>query len=111
VSRQRRTARAERERVAAAQLAARDGERARLAAARARRERRSQWWRRLRLWQRTPSSARRRERWGVLGALVLVLLVAVFVATRSVTLVVVTALVLLVAAPVLVVLGVGRDRR
>jgi len=111
MSRQRQVARAERERLAAQRAAQAQAERDRVAAARARRERRALLWRRLRLWQHGPGFRRRREQWGALGALALVLLVAIFVVTRSVTLVIVTALVLLVAAPVLVSVVIGRNRR
>ena len=111
MSKQRQLARAERERLAAQRAAQARADRDRAAAARARRERRATLWRRLRLWQHGPGFSRRRERWGALAALILVLLIAIFVATRSVTLVVVTALVLLVGAPVLVLFVVDRGRR
>ena len=110
MSRQRQAARAERERLAAQRAAAADAERARAAAARARRERRSLLWRRVRIWQHGPGFRRNRERWGALGALAMCVLLLVFVLTRSITDVIGTALVLLIATPVLVLLIVDRRR-
>jgi Flp pilus assembly protein TadB len=111
MSKARQAARAERERRAAQRAEQLADERAKAAAARARKERFALAWRRLRLWQHGPGFRRHRERWGALAALVLVLLVAIFVFTGSATLVLVTALVLFVGAPVLIVLVVDRSRR
>jgi len=110
VSKQRQLARAERQRMAAQRAAAQEAERAKAAAARARRERRSLTWRRLRLWQHGPGFRRNRERWGAVGALVMCVLLVVFVVTRSLEAVLGTALVLVIAAPVLVLLIVDRSR-
>ena len=110
MSKQRQVARAERERLAAQRVAAADAERARVAAARAKRERRSLLWRRMRLWQHGPGFRRNRERWGALGAVAMCVLVIVFIWTRSVEDVIGTALVLVIAAPLLVLLIVDRRR-
>ena len=110
MSKQRQAARAERQRLAAERVAAAEAERARKAAARAKRERRSLVWRRLRLWQHGPGFRRNRERWGALAALAMCVVVAVFVATGSLETVVGTILVLVIAAPVLVLLIVDRRR-
>ena len=110
MSKQRQLARAERQRLAAQRAAAAEAQRSKAAAVRARRERRTLLWRRLRLWQHGPGFRRNRERWGALGALSLCALVVVFVVTRSVAAVVGTALVLVIAAPVLVLFVVDRRR-
>jgi Flp pilus assembly protein TadB len=81
------------------------------AAARARRERRSAWWRSVRLWQHGPAFRRHRATWGALAALVLVLLVSVYVFSRSLGTTLLVALVCVVASPVLVMLFFDRSRR
>jgi hypothetical protein len=83
----------------------------RAARSRARREQLGLRWRRVRLWQHGPGFSRRREAAGALAALVLVLVVITYVVSRSATDVLVVALVLLVAAPVLGLLFFGRGRR
>jgi Flp pilus assembly protein TadB len=111
MSKSRQLARAERERAAAERTAARRAEHARAAAVRARQQRRALTWRRLRIWQHGPGFRRNRDKWGALGALVLVALVGVFVITRSIGAVLGTALVLIVGAPVLVLLFFDRSRK
>jgi Flp pilus assembly protein TadB len=110
VSKARQRARAERERAAAERAAAIRAEQARLAAARARRERRALAWRRVRLWQHGAGFRRNRERWGVLATVALLALLLVYLFTRSVGAVLGTALVLVIAAPVLVLLLIDRRR-
>jgi hypothetical protein len=111
VSKDRARARAERERLAA-QRAVEQAERdAALARTRARRDRWSLRWRHLRLWQHGPGFRRRREAWGMIGALILGALVLAYLLSRSIAVTVGTALVLLVAAPVLVMLFFDRSRR
>jgi Flp pilus assembly protein TadB len=110
MSKQRQLARAERERQAADRAAAVEAQRSKAAADRARRERRTLLWRRLRIWQHGPGFRRNRERWGALGALAMCALVVVFVVTRSVEAVLGTSLVLVIAAPVLVLFVVDRRR-
>ena len=111
MSKQRAAARAQRE-----ALAAQRAEQARLtaekaAAERARRQQRSLWWRRVRLWQHGPGFRRNRERWGALATLVLLAILLVYVVTRSLTAVFVAMLVAVVAAPVLVLLFFDRSRK
>jgi len=62
------------------------------------------------LWQHGPSFRRNRERWGALGALAMCVLLVVFIWTRSFEDVIGTALVLVIAAPLLVLLIVDRRR-
>jgi Flp pilus assembly protein TadB len=103
-------ARAERERLAAQRAAAARAEADKVAAERARRERRALAWRRLRLWQHGPSFRRRRETWGALATLVLVILLVVYLFSRSVGAVLATGLALIVCTPVLVLLFFDRSR-
>ncbi len=111
MSKQRALARAEREAAAKRRAdAARAGQRKRSAAQR-RRERRTLTWRRLRLWQHGPSFQRRRETLGALFTLVMATLLLVFLFTGSLTYIVVTALVFVVAGPVLVLIFFDRRRR
>jgi Flp pilus assembly protein TadB len=110
VSRQRQVARAERQRRAAERAAAAEAERRRAAEARARREQRALVWRRVRLWQHGAGFRRNRERWGALAAIAMGALLAVYLFTRSIGDVFGTALVLVIALPVLVVLVVNRSR-
>jgi Flp pilus assembly protein TadB len=111
VSKQRQAARAEREAADAARKQQTRAERERAAAQRARSERRRLLWRRLRLWQHGPGFRRRREGWGALGTLVLLVVIVVFVVTRSVEAVLGTALIGLICAPLLVMIFVDRSRK
>jgi Flp pilus assembly protein TadB len=111
MSKERAAARAKR-----AAEAAERAEHARLAAAkaaeeRARREQRTLWWRRVRLWQHGPGFRRNRERWGALATLVLISLLLVYFLTRSLSAVFGAALVAVIAGPVLVLLFVDRSRK
>uniref|UniRef100_UPI0035C9A576 hypothetical protein n=1 Tax=uncultured Jatrophihabitans sp. TaxID=1610747 RepID=UPI0035C9A576 len=81
---------------------------ARRAQAAARRERRALVWRRVRLWQHRPGT-RERERLGLLGILVLIVLLTVFVVTRSWSATLGAALVCVIAAPVYLVLHRSRS--
>ena len=111
MSKARQAARAERERLAAERTAAVRAEQQRQAAARARRERRALAWRRFRLWQHGPGFRRNRERWGVLGTLVLGAMLLVYLFTRSVGAVIGTGLIFAVGAPVLVFLFIDRSHQ
>jgi Flp pilus assembly protein TadB len=111
MSKQRQVARAERERLAAEHAAARAAEARRRADRRARRGRRVLLWRRVRLWQHGPGFRRHRETWGIVAALIFVCLVVAYLLTRSVSVVVGTALVLVVGAPVLVMIFFDRSRQ
>jgi len=111
VSKQRHAARAERERVAAERNAAARAVRERAAGERARRKRRSLAWRRVRLWQHGPVFRRNRERWGAFGTVMLLIPLLVYLFSRSLTNVLVTALALVVCAPVLVLLFFDRRSR
>jgi Flp pilus assembly protein TadB len=111
MSKERQTARAQRESADAARRQSMLAERERAAAARARAERRRLLWRRLRLWQHGPGFSRRREGWGALGTLVLLVVIVVFVVTRSVEAVLGTALIGLICAPLLVMIFVDRSRK
>ena len=108
MSKARQSARAEREAAATARAHAVQAEQARADARRRRTERRRLLWRRVRLWQHRPGS-RERERFGLLGVLVLVLLVTVFVVTRSWSATLGAALVCVIAAPVYLVLDRSRS--
>ena len=114
MSKQRQVTRAERQRVAAEKAAEVSAARAerdrRLAVERARRERRTLWWKRIRLWQHGPQFRRRREAWGVIAVVALLCLLLAYLLTRSVEVVVGTALVLIIASPVLVALAFDRSR-
>jgi Flp pilus assembly protein TadB len=110
MSKQRQLARAERQRIAAERAAAAHVERQRSAAARARRERRALAWRRFRIWQHGPAFQRRRETWGAFATLLLLILLVVYLVTRSFGAVLVTALALLICAPVLALLFFDRSR-
>lgn len=105
MSKQRQRERAAREAQAASTARQRNAEadRARRvgAARRARAERNRLRWSRVRLWQTGPMSGARRERWGVLGIIVLLVLVVVFIWTRSLAAVAGTALICVIASPVL----------
>jgi Flp pilus assembly protein TadB len=111
VSKQRQVARAHRERLSAQQAAAKAEERERVDRARARREQRALAWRRMRLWQHGSGFRRHRERWGALAILVLLVLLLVWLFSRSVGDVLVTALALVVCLPVLVLLIVDRKKK
>jgi Flp pilus assembly protein TadB len=110
MSKARQAARSERQRTASERSAAAAAEQAKLAAVRARRERRSLLWRRMRLWQHGSNFRRNRERWGALAAVAMCVLLIVFIWTRSIDDVIGTALVLVIAAPLLVLLIVDRRR-
>jgi Flp pilus assembly protein TadB len=99
VSKQRQAARAERERRATEVAAARDVEARKAAAARAKREQRTLGWRRWRLWQHGPGF--RRDTWGAFATVILLILLTVWLFSRSLTAVLVAALALVVCAPVL----------
>jgi Flp pilus assembly protein TadB len=111
VSKARQLARAERARAAAERAAAARLEHEKAAAARARRARRSLIWRRNRLWQHGPAFRRQRETWGALATLVLLVLLVVYLVSRSVGALLVTALAVLVCAPVLLLLFFDRSKR
>jgi len=110
MSKARQVARAERQRLAAERAAAARAQQEKAAAARSRRERRSLAWRRIRIWQHGTGFRRNRERWGALAALAMCVLLIVFLFTGSFDAVVGTALVLVIALPVLVLLIVDRSR-
>jgi hypothetical protein len=110
VSKARQIARAERQRLAAERAAAARAAQDKAAADRARRERLALTWRRLRLWQHGPSFHRRRETWGALASLVLLILLVVYLFSRSLGAVFVTALALLICTPVLLLLFFDRSR-
>jgi Flp pilus assembly protein TadB len=110
VSKARQQARAERQRIAAQRAEAVSRQREKVAALRAKRERRSLMWRRLRLWQHGSGFRRNRERWGALAALAMGVLLVVYFLTGSVAAVLGTLLVLVIAGPVLVLLVVDRSR-
>ncbi len=107
MSKARQTARAEREAAATARAQASSTGRARSDERRRRAERRRLLWRRVRLWQHRPGS-RERERFGLLGVLALVVLLTVFVVTRSWSATLGAALVCVIAAPVYLVLDRSR---
>jgi Flp pilus assembly protein TadB len=111
MSKQRQAARAEREAAAAAAAERTRAQRERDAAARARRERRATVWRRVRLWQKHQRRGDTRERTGALVTLDLLVLIAVFVVTRSAEATLGTALILLIGTPVLVMIFFDRRRR
>ncbi|MDT4918582.1 MAG: hypothetical protein QOH89_3282 [Pseudonocardiales bacterium] len=111
MSKARQIARAEREKAATAAAAAARAEQERLAAARARQERRSLAWRRVRIWQHGPGFRRHREQWGALATLILLILLVVYLFSRSWSAVLATALALVVCAPVLVLLFFDRSRK
>ncbi|MBE7186968.1 hypothetical protein [Jatrophihabitans endophyticus] len=109
MSKQRQRDRAAREADAARQAAQRAQDRQVAAAQRARAERRRLWWARLRLWQHGPGFGRQRERWGALGTIVLLVLLVVYVWTRSVAATGGAALICVIAAPALAAFVI-RDR-
>jgi Flp pilus assembly protein TadB len=110
VSKARQIARAERERAAAERAAIARAEQQKAAAARARRERWSLAWRRIRVWQHGPAFRRRRETWGAFATLLLLILLVVYLTTRSFGAVLISALALLVCGPVLFLLFFERSR-
>jgi Flp pilus assembly protein TadB len=111
MSKARQIARAERQRVAAERAALARVEHEKAATARARRERRSLAWRRIRLWQHGPGFHRRRETWGALATLVLLVLLVVYLVSRSLGDVLVSALAMLLFTPVLILLFFDRSRK
>jgi Flp pilus assembly protein TadB len=111
MSKERQVARAERARAAAERAAAARAEQEKAAEARARRERRALAWRRIRLWQHGPAFHRQRETWGALATLVLLILLVVYLVSRSIGALLVAALALLICTPVLVLLFFDRSKR
>ena len=81
------------------------------ATARARSERRSLAWRRIRLWQHGPGFRRNRDTWGALAAIAFVGLLLIYLFTRSVGAVVGAALFCAVGIPVLALLVFDRSRK
>jgi hypothetical protein len=63
------------------------------------------------LWQHGPGFRRNRERWGALATVVLLVLLLVWLFSRSLTDVFVTVLAVLVCLPVLVLLFVDRKKK
>jgi Flp pilus assembly protein TadB len=110
VSKARALARAEREAAAQARIEAAAEQRRREATARARKHRRALAWRRVRVWQSRPGAPGRRDKTAALAAFVFVALVLAYVFTGSFGAVVLVALVLLVATPVLVLILFERRR-
>jgi Flp pilus assembly protein TadB len=108
VSKARAQARAAREADAARRIAEEEQRRARAAAQRAKRERRSLTWRQLRLWQHGSSFGRHKERWAALATLAMVLILLAFLLTDSLSVVLLVVLVLIIGAPVLVMLTFDR---
>lgn len=98
---ERQRTRGAREAAAVQRAAEIEAERRAAAARRARAERRRLRWSKLRLWQRVPGSDRRRERWGVIGTIVLLVLLVVYVFTRSLAATLGSALICVIGAPVL----------
>jgi hypothetical protein len=111
MSKARQVARAERERLAAERVAAAQAAAAKAAELRARQERRSLLWRRLRLWQHGSGFRRQRETWGALATLILLVLLVVYLFSRSWSTVFAIALALVVCTPVLVLLFFDRSRK
>jgi Flp pilus assembly protein TadB len=84
--------------------------RARTAAGRRDRSaRRQRLWRSVRLW-RSPAGARR-EHWAALGAVALIVVLGIWFATRSVSVVVFTVLVAVIVGPAVLVLSADRRNR
>lgn len=111
MSKARQAARAERQAAAAVRAERARPAREKAAAERARRERRALVWRRVRMWQHGPSFRRRRETWGALATLVLLVMLVVYIFTRSFTALLGTALIFVVGAPVLLLLFFDRSRK
>lgn len=109
MSKQRALARAAREAEATARAAELAEQRKREAATRARREARSNLWRRVRLWQRRPTS-RNTEKTRVLITAALVLLGLAYVFTRSVQVVIGVALIMVISSPVVIKLTFDRSK-
>ena len=63
---------------------------------------RAERWRRVRLWQHGPGF--RRDAWGAFATVLLLILLTVWLFSRSLTAVLVTALALVICAPVLYLL-------
>ena len=111
MSKERARARAVREAEAAERAAANAEQRAKLAAERARRERRALRWRRLRLWQHGSGFHRKRDTWAALATLALVLMLTTYLFTSSAQAVLLVALILVIAGPALVMLSFDRRNR
>lgn len=110
MSKERARARAVREAAAAQQAAAEKQRRDKLTAAQGRRERRDLLWRRNRLWQHGTGYKRRKEAIAGLLTLDLVVLLLAYLFTGSLRAVLFVLLVLIIAAPVLVMLTLDRSR-
>ena len=104
MSKQRQRERAARTAEAAARAAATQEQRRAASVSRARAQRRRLLWNRLRLWQHGPGSRHQREQWGALGTIVLLVLLVVYIWTRSFAATAGSALICVIAAPVLAML-------
>lgn len=111
MARQRREARGERERLAAARTAELSERARRSSLDRARRQRRVLLWKRVRLWQHGPQFRRRRSAWGVIAVVALLVLLVAYLLTGSISDVVGTTLVLVLASPLVVALVFDRSRQ
>lgn len=111
MSKQRQAARAQRQADAAARAELEQMRRAEAARQRERHDRRALRWRRLRIWQSGQRRSDTRERLGAMVALMLLVLLGVFVATRSVEITLATALVLMISTPVLIMIFFDRRQR
>jgi hypothetical protein len=109
VSKQRAQARAARETEAARQRAELLQKTERAKAVQARKDARAAAWRRMRLWQRTPST-RHKETRRTLVLIFLLLLFLTYVFTRSVQVVVGMAILLAIASPVLIKMSFDRSK-
>jgi Flp pilus assembly protein TadB len=108
MSKARAQARAAREAETARRRAEEQQRQAKVAAQRAKRERRSLAWRHLRLWQHGSGFSRRKEGWAALATLAMVLILLAFLLTDSLSVVLLVVLVLIIGAPVLVMLTFDR---
>ena len=111
MSKQRARTRAAREAAAAQRAVAEDARRAKDAAERSRRERRALLWRKNRLWQHGATFHRKRDSWAALATLALVVLLTTYLFTGSATAVLLVALILVIAGPVLVMMTFDRRHR
>lgn len=108
VSKERARTRAQRQADAARHLAGEHARREKDVAERARRERRSLAWRRMRLWQHGSGFRRRKDSWAALGTLAMVVLLLAYLLTSSWHVVLLVVLVLVIAFPALVMLTFDR---
>lgn len=111
MSKERARTREQRHAAAAQRLADEQARRDKAAAERARRERRSLAWRRVRLWQHGTGFRRRKESWAALGTLALILLLLAYLLTSSFRMVLLMVLVLVIAFPALVMLTFDRRHK